>query len=218
MASSYPTNANEILGVSPFAVTSRTKAAKVRNANAMKVLSAEDVGPLLGQEIILSWDSQEISVEMIDVTQPGALVKGQFTHDLIPFGTLVPQELAKLVLRNLLTTSLVKLVGFAPFYAFHSQSVVKLHEVVISADALVNKVEVKQAADARKWLQDFIYVYCDAQVAAKAILDIYNGKVAAPQDLFESPEPCRAIAYHLGYEEMDGTPWWDEVMNIVSEN
>ena len=57
----------------------------------------------------------------------------------------------------------------------------------------------------------------DVQDAARKILAIYDGEEAAPDEVINSPEPCRAIAYHLGYAHMDGTPWWDAVMERVAD-
>ncbi len=60
------------------------------------------------------------------------------------------------------------------------------------------------------------------QHAAALIRAIYDGKTrilpkSKEDAVLDSPEPCRAIAYHLGYEDLDGTPWWDEVMDIVAD-
>lgn len=37
-----------------------------------------------------------------------------------------------------------------------------------------------------------------------------------PPAVKKSPEPYRAALYHLGYEHMDGTKWWDRVMEQLN--
>lgn len=49
------------------------------------------------------------------------------------------------------------------------------------------------------------------EVAAAAI-----SAVAALAPACKSPEPYRAAAYALGWEDLDGSDWWDEVMDFIS--
>ena len=53
--------------------------------------------------------------------------------------------------------------------------------------------------------------------AAKQIEALFaKPKKEWPREVRLSPEPYRAAAYHLGWEQYDGTPWWDKVMDILS--
>ena len=49
-------------------------------------------------------------------------------------------------------------------------------------------------------------------VAAAAIVGVCTTK---PPEVANSPEPYRAAACALGWECFDGTPWWDEVMDLI---
>jgi hypothetical protein len=51
------------------------------------------------------------------------------------------------------------------------------------------------------------------QIMAEIILKQFDK--AIPQSVKASPEPYRAMMYYLGYEKLDGTPWWDQVMDAI---
>lgn len=53
-----------------------------------------------------------------------------------------------------------------------------------------------------------------AEIAAAAIISL-TMSVSVTYEGKDGPEPYRAAAYALGWEPMDGTPWWDEVMDLI---
>lgn len=54
------------------------------------------------------------------------------------------------------------------------------------------------------------------KAAAKMIVELLDKpKKELPKEVRNSPEPYRAAAYHLGWEEYDGTPWWGKVMDAI---
>lgn len=54
------------------------------------------------------------------------------------------------------------------------------------------------------------------RAAIAEVATIYYSGKGVPDAVLNSPEPCRAIAYHCGYEVFDGTPWWDMLMDGVN--
>lgn len=71
---------------------------------------------------------------------------------------------------------------------------------IVSSLVARSKVSTKEVAA----------VKIDITVAAVAIK-----AVAALSKYQKSPEPYREAAYALGWESLDGTPWWSKVMDFI---
>lgn len=49
-------------------------------------------------------------------------------------------------------------------------------------------------------------------VMAMKVLDAFDDQ-QVPPEVAGSPEPYRAMLWHMGFKDQDGTPWWDAVMD-----